>query len=70
MARNRDLDELRNQEVTDIRDHIDTINKELGRIDVKIAKIETSWTWMRWVIGLNVTLWIATLGILMRVMAA
>jgi len=55
----------RNSELNDIKNHIDIINRELGDVNIKIAKIETSWTWMRWIIGANVTLWVAVMYLLM-----
>ena len=58
----------RNSELKDIKNHIDIINSELGDVNIKIAKIETSWTWMRWIIGANVTLWVAVMYLLMGFM--
>ena len=58
MARNSDLKEVFR--------HIDTINHELGDVNIKIAKIETSWNWMKWIISGNVALWILVMGILLR----
>jgi len=56
----------RNSDIKDIREHIDVINKELGTVNVKIARIETSWNYMKYIVGLNVTLWVLVLGLLLR----
>ena len=55
-----------NSDISDIRKHIEKLNEELGEVNVKIAKIETSWNWQRWVIGANVTLWVVVIGVLLK----
>lgn len=69
MARNNNMQRV-NDDIKDIRKHVEKLNEEMGDVNVKIAKIETSWTWMRWVIGANVTLWVAVLYMLFKVSGA
>lgn len=56
----------RNSDLKDIRKHIDIINTELGNVKTDMATIKANWTWMRWIIGGNVTLWVVVLGFLLR----
>lgn len=58
-----------NSDIKDIRDHIGKLNEELGNVNVKIAKIETSWGYMKYMIGLNVTLWVVVLGFILKCLA-
>ena len=60
-------------DIADIRKHIDIINTEMselnekiGSVNIKIAKIQQNWNWMRLLLGANVTLWVAVLGVLLR----
>lgn len=56
----------KNSDLTDIRKHIEIINKELGIVKTEMATIKTNWTWMRWIIGGNVTLWVVVIGFLLK----
>ena len=55
--------------IKSIQRHIEVINgemggvqKELGMIKSDIAVIKTNFNWMRYIIVLNVTLWVAVFG--------
>ncbi len=56
----------RNSDLTDIRKHIEVINRELGDVKEDLATINTNWSWMKWIIGGNVTLWVVVLGFLLK----
>ena len=45
-----------------IQEHIDVINHELGFVKTDIAVIKTQWNTQKWIIGVNVMLWIAVFG--------
>lgn len=52
-----------------IEGHIETINKEMGEIKTDVTTIKTNWNWMRYIIGINVTLWVAVIGLILKFMA-
>ena len=65
MVRNNNMQRV-NEDIRDIRKHMEKLNDEMGDALIKIAKIETSWGYMKYIIGVNVTLWVVVIGILMK----
>ena len=57
------------ERIKNINDHIKVINDEMGGVQKElsgiksdIAVIKTNFNWMRYIIVLNVTLWVAVFG--------
>ena len=47
----------------------DKFDKKINYLDIRTTKLETNYSWVKWIIGGNVTLWVVVLGLLLRVLS-
>jgi len=50
------------ERIEKIEGHIEIINSEMGKVKTDIAVIKSNWNTQKWIIGVNVILWVAVLG--------
>lgn len=50
------------ERIKTIEGHIEIINSEMGKVKTDIAVIKSNWNTQKWIIGVNVILWVAVLG--------